>query len=170
MQLHRLKKYTHNCCFAYRLRKMLQRCARTHTLLYISIEFEIIFFRRGHLYVIKHMLLSFYAFIYECRKRKRPWRIIGRMQQNTGNFWNPVTLLRYILKNVVYKSHRDKLLYVSFYIKILSLSFTLFFSSLFQVNSHWRKVQDRLEDDERCSRLEKLDRLLIFEVFCLIYA
>ncbi|KAF3954921.1 hypothetical protein CMV_019793, partial [Castanea mollissima] len=32
-----------------------------------------------------------------------------------------------------------------------------------KVNSHWRKVQDRLEDDERCSRLEKLDRLLIFE-------
>ncbi|XP_031281383.1 pre-mRNA-processing protein 40A [Pistacia vera] len=32
-----------------------------------------------------------------------------------------------------------------------------------KVNSQWRKVQDRLEDDERCSRLEKLDRLLIFQ-------
>lgn len=32
-----------------------------------------------------------------------------------------------------------------------------------KANAHWRKVQDRLEDDERCSRLEKLDRLLIFE-------
>ncbi|XP_039043048.1 pre-mRNA-processing protein 40A-like isoform X1 [Hibiscus syriacus] len=30
-------------------------------------------------------------------------------------------------------------------------------------NSQWRKVQDRLEDDERCSRLEKIDRLLIFQ-------
>ena len=105
MQLHGLKKYTHNCCVAYRLRKMLQQHVRSraHTLLYISIEFEIIFFWRGHLYVNKHMLLSFYAFIYECRKRKRLWRIIGRMQQNTGNFWNPVTLLRYILKNVVHR-------------------------------------------------------------------
>lgn len=32
-----------------------------------------------------------------------------------------------------------------------------------QANSQWRKVQDRLEDDERCSRLEKIDRLLIFQ-------
>ncbi|KAL4022264.1 hypothetical protein IC575_015991 [Cucumis melo] len=32
-----------------------------------------------------------------------------------------------------------------------------------KVSSQWRKVQDRLEDDERCSRLEKLDRLLIFQ-------
>ncbi|KAL6289247.1 hypothetical protein ACE6H2_006757 [Prunus campanulata] len=32
-----------------------------------------------------------------------------------------------------------------------------------QVNSQWRKVQDRLEDDERCLHLEKLDRLLIFQ-------
>lgn len=31
------------------------------------------------------------------------------------------------------------------------------------MSSQWRKVQDRLEDDERCSRLEKLDRLLIFQ-------
>ncbi|XP_062098963.1 pre-mRNA-processing protein 40A [Humulus lupulus] len=32
-----------------------------------------------------------------------------------------------------------------------------------KVNSQWRKVQDRLEDDERYLRLEKLDRLLIFQ-------
>ncbi|XP_050363071.1 pre-mRNA-processing protein 40A isoform X2 [Argentina anserina] len=32
-----------------------------------------------------------------------------------------------------------------------------------KVNSQWRKVQDRLEDDERCLRLDKLDRLLIFQ-------
>ncbi|KAJ4848786.1 hypothetical protein Tsubulata_025770 [Turnera subulata] len=32
-----------------------------------------------------------------------------------------------------------------------------------KVNSPWRKVQDRLEDDERCLRLEKLDRLLVFQ-------
>ncbi|GMQ01204.1 hypothetical protein CsSME_00047922 [Camellia sinensis var. sinensis] len=30
-------------------------------------------------------------------------------------------------------------------------------------SSQWRKVQDRLEDDERCSRLEKIDRLEIFQ-------
>lgn len=34
----------------------------------------------------------------------------------------------------------------------------------FQANSQWRKVQDRLEDDERCSRLEKIDRLEVFQV------
>ncbi|XWS14822.1 hypothetical protein CRYUN_Cryun35bG0041600 [Craigia yunnanensis] len=32
-----------------------------------------------------------------------------------------------------------------------------------KANSQWRKVQDRLEDDKRCSRLEKIDRLLIFQ-------
>ncbi|KAL6269073.1 hypothetical protein ACE6H2_025984 [Prunus campanulata] len=37
------------------------------------------------------------------------------------------------------------------------------FSKMFQVNSQWRKVQDFLEDDERCLHLEKLDRLLIFQ-------
>ncbi|CAN1274631.1 Pre-mRNA-processing protein 40A [Linum perenne] len=33
-----------------------------------------------------------------------------------------------------------------------------------KVNSQWRKVQDRLEDDETCLRLEKLERLLIYQV------
>ncbi|GAB4839275.1 hypothetical protein Ancab_028802 [Ancistrocladus abbreviatus] len=32
-----------------------------------------------------------------------------------------------------------------------------------KVTSQWRKVQDLLEDDERCSRLEKIDRLEIFQ-------
>ncbi|KAI3972783.1 hypothetical protein MKX01_019441 [Papaver californicum] len=32
-------------------------------------------------------------------------------------------------------------------------------------SSQWRKVQDRLEDDERCSRLEKVDRLDIFQEY-----
>ncbi|KAK0576564.1 hypothetical protein LWI29_019706 [Acer saccharum] len=32
-----------------------------------------------------------------------------------------------------------------------------------KVNSQWRKVQDRLEDDEKCLRLEKIDRLIIFQ-------
>ncbi|KAJ4701578.1 pre-mRNA-processing protein 40A [Melia azedarach] len=32
-----------------------------------------------------------------------------------------------------------------------------------KVNSQWRKVQDRLEDDERCSRLEKIDRLIAYQ-------
>lgn len=31
------------------------------------------------------------------------------------------------------------------------------------MNTPWRKIQDRLEDDERCSRLEKIDRLIIFQ-------
>lgn len=38
----------------------------------------------------------------------------------------------------------------------------------FQANSQWRKVQDRLEDDERCSRLEKIDRLEVFQVMHII--
>ncbi|KAI3848770.1 hypothetical protein MKX03_011384 [Papaver bracteatum] len=32
-------------------------------------------------------------------------------------------------------------------------------------SSQWRKVQDRLEDDERCSRLEKIDRVDIFQEY-----
>ncbi|CAL1395733.1 unnamed protein product [Linum trigynum] len=32
-----------------------------------------------------------------------------------------------------------------------------------KVNSQWRKVQDRLEDDETCLRIEKLERLLIYQ-------
>lgn len=32
-----------------------------------------------------------------------------------------------------------------------------------KVNSHWRKIQDRLEDDDRYSLLEKIDRLLVFQ-------
>ncbi|KAJ0971136.1 hypothetical protein J5N97_019095 [Dioscorea zingiberensis] len=32
-----------------------------------------------------------------------------------------------------------------------------------KANSQWRKVQDRLENDQRCSRLEKIDRLQIFQ-------
>ncbi|KAI5563702.1 hypothetical protein POPTR_014G013100v4 [Populus trichocarpa] len=32
-----------------------------------------------------------------------------------------------------------------------------------KASSQWRKIQDRLEDDERCLCLEKLDRLLIFQ-------
>ncbi|KAK6116042.1 hypothetical protein DH2020_008311 [Rehmannia glutinosa] len=32
-----------------------------------------------------------------------------------------------------------------------------------KVDSQWRKVQDQLEDDERCTRLDKIDRLDIFQ-------
>ncbi|KAJ1384756.1 FF domain [Sesbania bispinosa] len=32
-----------------------------------------------------------------------------------------------------------------------------------KVNSQWRKIQDRLEDDDRYLRLEKIDRLLVFQ-------
>lgn len=38
-----------------------------------------------------------------------------------------------------------------------------------QVDSQWRKVRDLLEDDERCSRLEKIDRLEVYQVCCLFY-
>ncbi|TXG64060.1 hypothetical protein EZV62_011054 [Acer yangbiense] len=34
-----------------------------------------------------------------------------------------------------------------------------------KANSQWRKVQDRLEADERCSRLDKMDRLEIFQEY-----
>ncbi|GMH13579.1 hypothetical protein Nepgr_015420 [Nepenthes gracilis] len=34
-----------------------------------------------------------------------------------------------------------------------------------KASSQWRKVQDRLEADERCSRLEKVDRLEIFQEY-----
>ncbi|XVF44953.1 hypothetical protein PTKIN_Ptkin02bG0164500 [Pterospermum kingtungense] len=34
-----------------------------------------------------------------------------------------------------------------------------------KANSQWRKVQDRLETDERCSRLDKIDRLEIFQEY-----
>ncbi|KAK3004047.1 hypothetical protein RJ639_018359, partial [Escallonia herrerae] len=36
---------------------------------------------------------------------------------------------------------------------------------LIKVDTQWRKVQDRLEDDERCSRVEKFDRLEIFQEY-----
>nr|XP_034580048.1 pre-mRNA-processing protein 40A isoform X2 [Setaria viridis] len=32
-----------------------------------------------------------------------------------------------------------------------------------KATTQWRKVQERLEDDERCSRLEKIDRLNVFQ-------
>ncbi|KAG4931542.1 hypothetical protein JHK84_048537 [Glycine max] len=32
-----------------------------------------------------------------------------------------------------------------------------------KANSHWRKIQDRLEDDDRYLRLEKIDCLLVFQ-------
>ncbi|KAI3515711.1 hypothetical protein L1887_14614 [Cichorium endivia] len=35
----------------------------------------------------------------------------------------------------------------------------------FKVDTLWQKVKDRLEDDERCSRLEKIDQLEIFQEF-----
>lgn len=38
------------------------------------------------------------------------------------------------------------------------------------MDTQWRKVQDRLEDDERCSRLDKIDRLEIFQVCIVLYA
>lgn len=38
-----------------------------------------------------------------------------------------------------------------------------------QPSSQWRKVQDRLEVDERCSRLDKIDRLKIFQVAFLCF-
>eukprot|EP00850_Spirogloea_muscicola_P004143 SM000017S02883 [mRNA] locus=s17:918328:927163:+ [translate_table: standard] len=34
-----------------------------------------------------------------------------------------------------------------------------------KVNTQWRKVQDRLEDDERCARLDKIDRLEVFQEY-----
>ncbi|CAH9065482.1 unnamed protein product [Cuscuta epithymum] len=34
-----------------------------------------------------------------------------------------------------------------------------------RVDTQWRKVQDLLEDDERCSRLEKYDRLEVFQEY-----
>jgi len=34
----------------------------------------------------------------------------------------------------------------------------------FKAGTQWRKIQDRLEDDDRCSCLEKIDRLIGFEV------
>ena len=120
------KVYTQLLCCIQIEKDAFATHTNTHTHLYISIEFEIIFFRRSHLYVVKHMLLSFYAFIYECRKRKRLWRIIGRMQQNTGNFWNPVTLLRYILKNVVHS-----VIETSYYMFFLCKNLEPFFFSFF---------------------------------------
>lgn len=41
---------------------------------------------------------------------------------------------------------------------------SLLLTDFVQASSQWRKVQDRLEADERCPRLEKIDRLEIFQV------
>ncbi|XWS54657.1 hypothetical protein CRYUN_Cryun10bG0107300 [Craigia yunnanensis] len=47
------------------------------------------------------------------------------------------------------------------------MEYRLFLEScdFIKANSQWRKVQDRLETDERCSRLEKIDRLEIFQEY-----
>lgn len=51
------------------------------------------------------------------------------------------------------------------FLKLVHLKYQLsIVYNCFQANSQWRKVQDRLEDDERCSRLEKIDRLEVFQV------
>lgn len=52
---------------------------------------------------------------------------------------------------------------------ILRSFFFLILPFPLQASSQWRKVQDRLEADERCSRLEKIDRLEIFQVMLLIF-
>ncbi|PHT28989.1 hypothetical protein CQW23_31440 [Capsicum baccatum] len=41
----------------------------------------------------------------------------------------------------------------------------LLLTSFVQASSQWRKVQDRLESDERCSLLEKIDRSEIFQEY-----
>ncbi|KAF3629505.1 putative pre-mRNA-processing protein 40A-like isoform X2 [Capsicum annuum] len=41
----------------------------------------------------------------------------------------------------------------------------LLLTSFVQASSQWQKVQDRLEIDERCSHLEKIDRLEIFQEY-----
>ncbi|CAL0316327.1 unnamed protein product [Lupinus luteus] len=50
-----------------------------------------------------------------------------------------------------------------------SMEFRKFLEScdFIKASTQWRKVQDRLEADERCSRLEKIDRLEIFQDYLL---
>lgn len=79
------------------------------------------------------------------------------MLQCIGSFSNLVILLRYILNGIK-----------NFFLEIIVMIVCGWVGSLWsllflQVNTHWRKIQDRLEDDERCSHLEKIDRLIVFQ-------
>lgn len=49
------------------------------------------------------------------------------------------------------------------------MQFLLLFSWSWQVDTQWRKVQDRMEESESGSRLEKIDRLEIFQANILKY-
>ena len=53
-------------------------------------------------------------------------------------------------------------IFLAVYLWLLKLYLCITF--LLQADSQWRKLQDRLEADERCARLEKIDRLDIFHV------
>lgn len=57
------------------------------------------------------------------------------------------------------KAQEEQRHYISEYRQLLETC------GLIKVDTQWRKVQDRLEDDERCSRLEKFDRLEIFQEY-----
>ena len=84
-----------------------------------------------------------------------------------------MTLLRYSLGNVLSLSLS---IYIYIYVRVcvcvyiflavylLLLKLYLCITFLLQADSQWRKLQDRLEADERCARLEKIERLDIFLV------
>ena len=54
--------------------------------------------------------------------------------------------------------------YIFLAVYLLLLKLYLCITFLLQADSQWRKLQDRLEADERCARLEKIERLDIFLV------
>ena len=91
-----------------------------------------------------------------------------KILQSTEFFWRVVILLRYVQCPGPWKK----------FLKILTDLWTFFNQWMehwlwylgllgfsMQANTQWRKVQDRLEDDDRCSRLDKLDRLEVFQVW-----
>ena len=55
-------------------------------------------------------------------------------------------------------------IYIFLAVYLLLLKLYLCITFLLQADSQWRKLQDRLEADERCARLEKIERLDIFLV------
>ncbi|KAF3647277.1 hypothetical protein FXO38_18747 [Capsicum annuum] len=95
--------------------------------------------------------------------RVQPWMPISNhnvnsstTMQKTGELAAPLVVLEHV--KALEEQKRNRVEYLEF---LKSYDFI-------KASSHWRKVQDRLKTNKRCSRLEKIDHLEIFQVLVVI--